>query len=151
MRRLLTALVALAATAVPGLAGAAHASSPPPLLCTGTISITSLAFNPPSITAGGSSTATLAARNCTTQRQQVTATWIGRFADPPAGTAIPPGCPAIDPLPTPLDFPPGGSLSKSVTYLVFTGCTATVLHLTVTVTKAGQVLATRSADLQITH
>jgi hypothetical protein len=147
MRRLLTTLAVLVATVVLSPAAVARAAAP---ACAGTISITGLAFNPPSIAAGGTSTATLAAKNCTTQRQQVTSTWVGRFASP-AGPGIPPGCPAIDPLPLPLDFPPGGSLTRSVSYFVFQGCTATVLHLTVTVTKSGQVLATRSADLQITH
>jgi hypothetical protein len=150
MRRLLTGVAVLAGALALTPSGVAQAD-PTPVPCTGTISITSLAFVPPSIAAGSSSTATLAARNCTAQRQQVAATWVGRFVGSPSGPAIPPGCPAIDPLQTPLDFPPGASLTRSVTYLVFKGCTASALHLTVTITKAGQVLATRSADLEISH
>lgn len=160
MRRHLTTLAALAALAATvALAPTAVAYAKPaqpaaPLAaCAGTISITSLTFDPPNVAAGvtSTSTATLVARNCTFQRQQVTATWLGRFADPATGPAIPPGCPGIDPLPLPMDFPARGSLSRSVTYLVFATCTATVLHLTVTISKGGQVLATRSADLQITR
>ncbi|WP_027345110.1 hypothetical protein [Hamadaea tsunoensis] len=149
MRKLLLALAVAAAAVTLGPTPPVAAAGP--AACTGTIVITGLAFNPASIAAGGTSTATLAAANCTSRRQQVTATWVGRFANASSGPAIPQGCPALDPLNTPLDFPPGGALTRSVTYLVFKDCTAAVLHLTVTIANGVQVLATRSADLQITH
>jgi hypothetical protein len=151
VRPALTAFAALVALATALLVpAAAHAAGPSLCTTVATIEITGLSFSPPSIPAGNSSTAKLAAHNCTAQDRPTTATWQGRFASP-TGTGIPAGCPAIDPLPMSIDFPPYGSVSRAVTYFVFAGCTATVLHLTVTISAGGQILATRSADLAITH
>lgn len=145
LARALCVVVALSSVTIGGLP--AHADSPGPV-CTTIIRIDNLAFNPATVTPGHSSTATLAAQNCTAQSRQVTATWLGRFTKG-TGTGIPAGCPAIDPLPLPMTFPPFGRLTSAVTYLVPASCTATNLHLTVQISGPTGVLASRNADLTI--
>jgi hypothetical protein len=140
---LVTAGATSASAAVP-------AASSRPATCTGTIQITSFVFVPPAVPAGGSSTATLNARNCTGQTQQTGTTWLGRYIG--STTGIPPGCPVIDPLPRPATFPPHGSISLSTTYLTFASCTASALQVTVRITgSAGTLLATATATLIIQH
>ena len=136
------ALAAAPATLAAASVAASHAPT-----CSGVIQITRLAFAPPAVTPGGTSTANLAARNCTGTSQQTTAVWLGRFVGPAAG--IPPGCPAIDPLPLSASFAPHAQLRSSVGYLVPSGCTATQLQVTVEIEQGGTVLAERTADLGI--
>ena len=148
----LAASLVLAAGLVTAGATSASAAIPAasnrPAACTGTAQITSFVFVPPSVPAGGSSTATLSARNCTRQTVQTTTTWFGRFLGPTVG--IPTGCPAIDPLPRPLKFPPRASVSVATTYLTFPSCTATALQITVRITDStGTLLATATATLII--
>src|ERR1022692_1400917 len=139
---------AVLAAAPAGLAaGASVPVSHAPASCSGVIQITRLAFTPRAITPGGTSTANLTARNCTGTSQQTTAVWLGRFVG--SGVGIPPGCPAIDPLPLSATFAPHGQLRSSVGYLVPSGCTATQLQVTVEIEQGGTVLAERTADLAV--
>jgi hypothetical protein len=131
-----------------GIAGASVAATPLPASCSGVIQITSLAFTPPAVAPGGTSTANMAARNCTGVTQQTSILWVGRFVG--AGSGIPPGCPAIDPLPPqPLTFTPHGQVHASLGYLVPASCTATQLQVTVDIEQGSTVLAHRTADLTI--
>ena len=147
---LVAAMVLVPAGLAAGPAGLAAASSPAghaPASCSGVIQITQLAFTPRAVTPGGTSTASLAARNCTGTGQQTTAIWFGTFGS--GGGGIPPGCPAIDPLPEPTAFAPHGHLRSTVGYLVPVGCTASQLQVTVEFEQGGMVLAARTADLTI--
>jgi len=131
---------AMAATPAAGIAS--------PSTCHGVISINSFVFIPPHVLAGQSSAATLSATNCTSATQKVTETWFGRFEGPTPG--IPAGCPAIDPFPRPVTFAPHASLTTATSYLVFSGCTATDLAVTVVITSStGATLAQQTAVLQI--
>lgn len=123
-------------------------SGPVPCSTTSTIQITSFAFVPPTVAPGQSSTATLAARNCTAQTVQATSYWYGTWIGSTPG--IPAGCPVIDPLPRGLTFPPHGSLTVGTTYLVFPSCTASALQITVKIVgSGGTTLASRTATLTI--
>jgi hypothetical protein len=111
--------------------------------CSGTVEITHLAFKPPSIAPGGSSTAHLKARNCTDASIQAASTWIASF------TGDTNGCPVIDPLTQPADFSPYGTVRSKVGYEVPSGCAATGLQLTVKISAGGTLLAQKTADLVI--
>jgi hypothetical protein len=138
---------AVLAAAPAGLAaGASVPVSHAPASCSGVIQITRLAFTPRAVTPGGTSTANLTARNCTGTSQQTTAIWLGTFG---SGGGIPPGCPAIDPLPEPAAFAPHGQFRSGVSYLVPVGCTSSQLQVTVEIEQGGTVLAERTADLTI--
>ncbi len=113
--------------------------------CAGTVQINSLAFNPPVISAGQSSTATLVAQNCTSQPIQAFVTWAARYTGP--GTGIPPGCPVIDPLQLNLALPAGGQGTSSMGYQTFASCTATGFQATATISAGGSTLASQSATL----
>src|SRR5690242_20312596 len=132
----------------PGQAGAAAPVRP--AACSGTtiVQITSLTFAPPAVAPGGSSTATLKAQNCTQQALSTSVTWTAKFASS-TGTGLPAGCPVIDPLSRPGNFPAGGTLTQSTGYLVPAACTATALKLTVRIVAAGTTLATGNASLLI--
>lgn len=146
--------VLLVGTGPAGTADAAVVSarpaSPLPSICAGVLRVNSFAFDPPSVFVGKSSAGTLSATNCTGQSQAVTETWTGRFsADPASGTGIPPGCPVFDPLPRQVTFGPHQRVATTTTYTTFTGCTATRLTVTVTITQGGTQLARTSAELAI--
>ncbi len=112
------------------------------------IEIAHFAFNPPVVSPGQSSTATLAALNCTDQSQQATEIWSGRFVGPSPGT--PPGCPVIDPVAFAVTFPPNGTVSTDVTYSVPSSCTATQLIVTADIYgKDGVLFAHGTATLEI--
>ncbi|MFC1418850.1 hypothetical protein [Streptacidiphilus cavernicola] len=116
--------------------------------CSGTVRITAFAFQPPEAAPGGSSTATLTAKNCTATSQTVSETWYGRFSGPTTG--IPTGCPVLDPFLRPVTLAPHAKATTSTGYNVPTGCTATQLAVTVSITNAtGTVLAQQTADLLI--
>src|SRR4051794_20742258 len=120
-----------------------------PAACTTGIQITSVTFSPPQAVPGRSATVTVTAQNCGDQPQQASLMLVARFTG--AGTGIPAGCPAIDPLPRqPLQFAAHGTASASQTYLVFAGCTATALHVTASLFETtGTPVAELSADLPI--
>jgi hypothetical protein len=141
----------LAAAAAVAPAAPAAAPHPHPF-CTGVITITQLAFSPPAIPPGQIATANVTARNCTGQAQAASVMWVEQFVGPNGpGGGIPPGCPAIDPLPPqPVNLAPYGSYSGSSKTLVFAGCTATALQATVRFYgSGGALLAQRTADLTI--
>lgn len=150
---LVTAAAAVATAAAVSAGGPAAAAAPPttgaPCASAATvIRIDGLAFDPPSVPAGGTSTATLTATNCTGLDRTVSETWAGRFLSG-SSTGYPAGCPAIDPLPRSVTFAPHEQVATSTGYLVFPGCTADRLRLTVTVSQGGVPLASRTADLLI--
>ncbi len=116
--------------------------------CPGVIQITHLAFSPPRVSPGQLSTATVTARNCTGQTQQTSVIWLARFTG--SGPGIPPGCPAIDPLPPPqVTFAPFGKFTASAGFLVPPSCPATQLQVTFDVDQNGAVIASKTADLII--
>ncbi len=142
---LLTAATGLATAAVPRSGAAAAASA---TACSGTVRITAFAFQPAEVAPGGSSPATLTAKNCTGTSRTVSETWYGRFSAPTPG--IPAGCPVLDPFLRPVVLAPHAKVATTTTYSVPTGCTATQLAVTVTVTdQTGAVLAQQTADLRI--
>jgi len=142
----LLGLTALALGAAVSGAGPATAAGPAPAACTGTVQITSLAIAPLVVAPGQLATATLTAQNCTDQPVTASATWVGRFV---GATLPPPGCPVIDPIARPADFAAGGTITQSTGYLVFAGCTATDLQVTVRITAGGVLLAQQTADVPI--
>jgi hypothetical protein len=141
---------AAAVSATVGVASAAQTPATPGVLCStaSTLEIAGLAFQPPAVAPGQTSTATAAIANCTNQAQQGTAQWVGRFVSA-SGTGLPAGCPVIDPIAFPVNVPAHGSVSSSVGYLVPSSCTATGLIVTVQVSQQGKVVAQRSAELTI--
>ena len=112
MRRIaaITALFAVAAGVLVLTTTSATAAT-----CTGTgiVQVNSFAFNPPAINAGQSSTATLVAQNCTPTAISPLVTWAARYVG--AGTGIPPGCLAIDPVANLLAVRANGQGSTSLT------------------------------------
>jgi hypothetical protein len=125
-------------------APASHAST----RCSGVIQITYLAYTPPAVTPGQIATANAVARNCTGTSQQASVFWLERFIGP--GSGIPPGCPAIDPLPPrPVTFAPYGQVRSASGTLVPPGCTATQLQATVEFLQGATVVAQRTAHLTI--
>ncbi|MEE4542376.1 hypothetical protein V2S66_10430 [Streptomyces sp. V4-01] len=149
-------LTVAAATAALLGAGGARAlaagpgATPPPTTCSGVVRIDALAFAPAEIAAGQSSTATLVATNCTGQPQNVSETWAASWVSA-STTGIPAGCPVIDPLSRQATFAPHARAAASTGYLVFAGCTADALRLTVTVSQSGVLLGRASATLLIDH
>jgi len=158
MRRfvwIMSAVVALGCASVVASATASAAPAPSAPAVTSTcavssqpIQITGLAFQPPVVAAGQTSQATLSAVNCTDVAQQASAEWLGRFI---GSAPVPPGCPVIDPILLPLNFPPHGQLTSSVGYLVPFSCTATALVVTVEILQNGKVVTQASATLRIVH
>ncbi|MBM9507600.1 hypothetical protein [Actinacidiphila acididurans] len=148
-RRVLTALTAAAAAGAAALLapGVATADTPP-TTCQGVIRADGLAFTPPAVAPGQSSAATLSAVNCTGQTQTVSETWLGTWVSSSTG-GLPSGCPVIDPLPRSVTFTPYQRVATTTTYLVFPGCTADALRLTVRIAQGGTVLEERTADLAI--
>ncbi len=146
---LMTAMVITPAVLVlTGSALAAASTSTVPASCTGVIQITHLAFSPSQVSPGQLSTAGMTARNCTGQTQQTSVIWFARFTG--SGSGIPPGCPAIDPLPPQqVTFAPFGRFSTSAGFLVPPSCTATQLQLTFDIDQNGVVIAQKTADLII--
>jgi hypothetical protein len=157
LRPIAVTAMAAALAGSPGWAAAATATAgaaPAFPSCTGIIKITQLAFTPPAVSPGQLATANLVARNCTAQSQSASVIWLEQFTGPsgPAG-GIPPGCPAIDPLPPqPVTFAPFGRYTAASQTLVPPSCTATGLQLTVRFyAPNGTTLAQRTATLTITQ
>jgi hypothetical protein len=145
--RLLMSGMVLAAAALAIAPTSASAAGTPTPVCTGVVQITQFAFTPSAVAPGGTGTAAVTARNCTAVAQQTTAVWTGVFSG--ATTGLPPGCPVIDPLAQSADFAPYGTYQGQVGYLVFSGCTASRLTVTVRFEQNGAVLAQGSAVLNI--
>jgi hypothetical protein len=152
-RALAGVLIIMAGGFTAAAAGGTAAAAAPAQACavSTVIEITSFAFSPPAVTPGNSSTATLTALNCTDQTQQTSETWSGRFTGP-SSSGIPAGCPAIDPIAFGVTFPPDGTASRSVGYLVPASCTASELVVTADIHGTnGNLLAAGTATLQIVH
>ncbi len=151
------AVACLSALAAAGTATAATAANTTaigttaPSVCSISlpIQIRSLAFQPPAVAPGQSAQAVLAAWNCTAVPQNAYAQWNGRFVSAVPGTGIPAGCPAIDPLLVPMNFPARGMLTTSIGYSVPASCTASELIVGVQIRVAGVVVAQASATLDI--
>ena len=148
-RRFFVRLVLLVgAVAAAGEMGAASSAALHRRMACTTLAITSLRFRPRAVAPGGSATVRLRARNCTTQAQSATLTWLGRFSD--AGGGIPAGCPVIDPLAQPAEFAPRGSFRAHLGFTVPAACTATSLQETARLSGAGGVVfAEQTATLGI--
>jgi len=137
-----------------GTATTATAATPTPLAasaCVGTIQITSLTFTDSTPVQGGQiAHLTLVAQNCTSQSQSAKVMWTGRFTIPPSPN-IAPGCAAIDPLVPPLNFAPSAQATATMSYLIFSGCTATDLAITATISSGtgSTVFAQQTAHLTI--
>jgi hypothetical protein len=145
---LLTASASLALAA--GTASAAAGGATPAVCSTSNVVvIDGFAFNPATVARGQSSTATLAAHNCTGQTQVVSETWYGKYLSA-SGTGLPSGCPIIDPLERSVTFGPHAAVSSSTTYSTFPTCTASALQVTVSLTgSTGAALGSATATLTI--
>ncbi len=139
-------LVLLAGGLVFGTVAAANAGA---ASCTGTVQIDSMTWNPPSVTAGQSSTLTVVAQNCTSQPLQTMLLSYARFVDS-AGN-LPSSCIAYDPFVRPLAIPANGQATATVGYSTFASCTATGLQATATISlSSGGTLASQTSTLPIT-
>jgi hypothetical protein len=139
------AVLVAATSAATMPAGAAETATP----CIRVIKIVHMAFRPPTVFPGQSSTVHVAAVNCTDRTQNTSVTWLGRFIEASGG--VPQGCPVIDPVAEAANFAPHGTFTGKLTYLVLGGCTATSLRVTARFNKGAAVLAQRSANLAITQ
>jgi uncharacterized protein YraI len=146
MRRLLATAIAVLSTAgVIFLAGpAARAATPD---CSGTVQITSLAFDVPQLLPGQVATATVVAQNCTDQQQSVFVQYLGRYVGSTPG--IPVGCPVLDPFPQWAVIAAGGTFVGSIGYSAFTGCTATSLQVTVSIGDGTGTQVSRTVQIPI--
>lgn len=146
---LLTASASLAVAA--GTASAAASgggASPAPCTTASPIAIDGFAFSPAIVARGQSSTATLAAHNCTALTQVVSETWYGKYIG--SGTGIPAGCPVIDPFVRSVTFAPFASVSTGTRYSTFASCTASALQITVKLANSsGVALGQATATLTI--
>jgi hypothetical protein len=145
-------LITLAAALAGGLMAASAdgaAAAVPAATCAkpAVIAVKSFTFHPASVRAGGTSTATLIAVNCTARTRVTTENWFGRFSRP--GGGFPKGCPVLDPLPVPARFAPHGTVTRHVTYLALRPCNATRLTITVDIDGNGKLLAKGTAILKI--
>jgi hypothetical protein len=148
MRRAMAVfLMSAGLTGIPVWTAAAHAAT----ACV--IRITQMSWNPPVVAPGQLAMANATARNCTAQTQPASVMWREQFTSGTGTGGIPPGCPAIDPLPPqPVTFAPYASYTATSGGLIPTGCTATELQATVTFfAPNGTVLAQHTADLHITQ
>jgi hypothetical protein len=152
MRRLVGVLLtAVAITSVvvgSTAATASTASAADPAACTGTVQVTSFTFDPPSVSPGGNSTATLVVQNCTNAAVSISGTWFGRFTAPGV-TGIPAGCPAIDPLVKQSNIAANGTATQTMGFSTFAQCTATELDAVVNLSAAGTTVGSFTAPLTI--
>lgn len=144
-----TVLTCAAAVSAVATAPAAQASTATSSLCSTsqTLTISSLAFQPPAIFPGQNSVLTATIVNCSALPQQASVEWLGHYVGSTTGQPL--GCPVIDPLLESLSMSPGSVAMSSVDYLVPGGCTASELVVTVEILQQGQVVAQRSAQLGI--
>jgi cellulase/cellobiase CelA1 len=152
LRRLLmsvlAAVVPLAGLSAAGTAHAAgamsSANSATTTACTGGVSVSQFAFNPPSVPLGGHSDLTLVLQNCGGQTVQGSTIWYGQYAGQ--------GCPVLDPAyPYPYTIAPGGTYTLTRTYgdPGLSGCRPTSLRMSTSVSVTGVgTVATATATLQ---
>ncbi|MBO0867089.1 MAG: cellulose binding domain-containing protein [Micromonosporaceae bacterium] len=153
MRRLLRVLLAAAALTTIVIGGTAAtasiaAAAVSPADCTGTVQVTSFTFDPPEISPGGRSTATLVLQNCTSTAVTAQAIWFGQYSTPGV-SGIPAGCPAIDPIVMTANLAPNGTATQTEPYLTFSQCTATHLDAIVNLSAGGTSLGQFKAPLTI--
>ncbi len=148
MRRFALASLSLAVVAGALVFGTALATNATAATCTGTVQITSMTFDPPTVVAGQSSAETLKVQNCTNQQQVVNVQFYARFLGSSTGS-IPPGCIVYDPFVRQLTIPASANASTGVGYSTFAGCTATGLQATATISLGGTTLASQDATLNI--
>jgi hypothetical protein len=147
MRRFAVASLSLAVVAGALVFGAALATNASAATCTGTVQVVSMTFNPPTVVAGQSSTATLKVQNCTNQQQVLNIQFYARFLG--SSNGIPPGCIVYDPLVRQLTVPASANASIAMGYSTFAGCTATGLQATATISLGGTTLGSQDAILNI--
>ena len=120
--------------------------------CTGTIKVTSFTFEPSTVIAGASATATLVLQNCTSTAVSVQGIWAAHYTAPGVN-GVPPGCTAIDPLGQQANLPPNGTATQTLTYSTFAAtlsqCAATGLDATVNLSSGGTAVGTATAHLTI--
>ncbi len=146
MRRFAAASLSLAVAAGVLVVGTMIATSnATAATCTGTVQITSMAFDPPIVKPGQSSTVSAVVQNCTSQDVQAQVMWYARFVD--GSGSIPPGCVVYDPLIKTLTVPAGGQATSAMTYSTFASCTSTGLQATASISVGGATVASQSATL----
>jgi Cellulose binding domain len=149
MRRIAAAGLSLAVAVgalVVGATVAASTATAATCTSTATVQITSIAFDPPSVVPGQSSTVSAVVQNCTSQDLTASVQWYAIFQG--STGSIPPGCVVYDPFIRQLTLPANGQATSSVTYSTFASCTATGLQATASVTAGGTTVS-RSATLQL--
>jgi hypothetical protein len=120
--------------------------------CTDGIAIDQFAFSPGVVTVGQTSTLTLVLRNCSSQTVQGSSDWIPEFTW--AGTGLPPGCPAMDPVSFAYSIAPGGTSTATLGLGdPIASCQATGIQATVNVAVSGVTgtAATAMAKLVISQ
>ncbi|MFL6117306.1 MAG: cellulose binding domain-containing protein [Catenulispora sp.] len=148
----LAAVVSLAGLLAPGTMDAANAANAAavanaatPAACTGGVSVSQFAFNPPAIVPGGHSDLKLVLRNCGSQTVRGSTVWYGRYG------YVGERCPVVDPsYPYPFTIAPGGSYTLTHTYgeSGVSVCHASVLSITASVSVTGVgTVATPTAAL----
>jgi Cellulose binding domain len=120
--------------------------------CTGTIQVSSFAFQPSTVTAGANGTATLVLRNCTSAAVSVQLLWYPHYTAPGVN-GVPPGCTAYDPLVQQVNLPANGSATQSMTFSTYAAtlsqCAADGLDVSVNLSVGGTAVGTATAHLTI--
>jgi hypothetical protein len=119
--------------------------------CPTGVAIKQLSFSPASVPVGQVSTLTLVLQNCGSQAVAGLTTWISQFTW--AGTGLPPGCPASDPVAMSYSLAPGATVTQTLGFEdPIASCQATGIKATVNVGVNGVTgtAATATANLVIT-
>jgi hypothetical protein len=144
---LVTASTALAAAAVVTAGGTAAADTPP-AGCSSVVRVDGFAFDPPAVAPGGTSTATLAATNCTGSDLVLSELWSYHYVPDPWGPALP-VCATI----TLARAEPIGAYGHLDSAMPFSAnpspCASHVLEATVSLSVGSLRLGTYAADLQV--
>jgi hypothetical protein len=144
---LVTASTALAAAAVVTAGGTAAADTPP-AGCSSAVRVDGFAFDPPAVAPGGTSTATLAATNCTGSDLVLSELWSYHYVPDPWGPALP-VCATI----TLARAEPIGAYGHLDSAMPFSAnpspCASHVLEATVSLSVGSLRLGTYAADLQV--
>ena len=119
--------------------------------CPNGVVINQLSFSPASVPVGQTSTLTLVLQNCGSTAVQGSTIWISKFTW--AGTGLPPGCPASDPVDFSYSLAPGATTTQTLGLGdPISSCQATGVQATVNVGVNGVTgtAATATANLVIT-
>jgi len=132
-RLLLAAATVLVLVLVPAAAvlGPSTANAGTAAACTGGVTVTQFAFNPPSVPLGSGSALTLVLQNCTSQTIQGSTDWYGQYTGQ--------GCPVLDPVPFSYTMAPQGTYTLTNTYgdSGLSGCQPTALGISANVNVNG--------------